>query len=101
MSKIIKAILAGLIFGLISVLVMIPLDFGNKKSKIQAMTASFIDRFIIGFTIVLIDLPINNAVLGIGLGFSMSLPSAIITKSYPPILGMGALGGLLIGIFGR
>lgn len=64
MSQITKAILAGLIFGVVRVLVMIPLDFGSKRSKIEAMLASFVDRFLIGFTIVLIDLPAHKAIIG-------------------------------------
>jgi hypothetical protein len=28
----------------------------------------------------------------------ISLPSAVVTKAYAPILGMGAIGGIVIGI---
>jgi len=38
-------------------------------------------------------------------GLLLSIPDAIITKAYAPIIGMGALGGTVIGIlvgrFGR
>jgi hypothetical protein len=33
---------------------------------------------------------------GLLLGILLSLPDAIITKAFAPILGVGALGGLLI-----
>jgi hypothetical protein len=35
-------------------------------------------------------------------GLLLSIPDAIITKAYAPIIGMGALGGIIIGaIIGR
>jgi hypothetical protein len=48
MSNITKGIIAGLIFGIASIIPMIFLPFENKA---RAMTASFISRFAIGFII--------------------------------------------------
>jgi len=46
-------------------------------------------------------LGIPQAVTGLVLGFSLSLPSAIITRAYVPIIGIGAVGGLIIGFIAR
>lgn len=35
--------------------------------------------------------------VGLGLGILLSLPDAIVTKAYVPIMVFGALGGMLIG----
>jgi len=61
------------------------------------MTAAFIERFIIGFLIPNVNLGIHPAIAGFLLGFSLSLPSAIITRAYVPIIGIGVVGSLIIG----
>jgi len=35
---------------------------------------------------------------GLFFGLLLSIPDAIITKAYAPIIGMGALGGIIIGV---
>lgn len=99
MDQLTKALLAGLIFGFIAAGSMIPLDFGGKGKKRDAIIAAFIERFMIGFVIALLALPLPHYLKGLLLGFVMSLPSALITRTYVPILGMGTVGGLLIGLF--
>jgi hypothetical protein len=43
--------------------------------------------------------------VGLLFGLLLSIPDALITKAYAPIIGMGALGGTIIGViiarFGR
>lgn len=90
-----KGIIAGLIFGVIDVLIMIPLPLPDKTI---AMIASFINRFAIGFFIATVDLPIPNWIKGLLIGLLLSLPDAIITKTYAPILGIGVIGGIIIGL---
>jgi hypothetical protein len=63
------------------------------------MTASFISRFAIGFIIFNMELGIPGWLKGGIVGLVLSLPDAIITKKYPPILGLGAVGGVLCGFF--
>ncbi len=94
MNKITQGIIAGLIFGILDVLIMIPLPLPNK---IVAMIASFINRFAIGFFIANLNLPVPGWTKGIIVGLLLSLPDAIITKSYAPILGIVIIGGLIIG----
>jgi len=95
MNKMIQGITAGFVFGIIDVLLMIPIPMNDKPI---AMLASFINRFAIGFFIVATDLPIPSWIKGILIGLLLSLPDAIITKTYAPILGVGIVGGLIIGL---
>jgi hypothetical protein len=87
--------LSGVIFGIITVLLMIPLKFKDKRA---AIVGAFINRFAIGFVIGATLLPLPGWARGLFFGFLLSLPDALITKAYIPILVIGALGGLLIGI---
>jgi len=88
-------IICGLVFGTIDVLLMIPMQgFGDKKA---AMTGAFIDRFAIGFVIGITSLSVPAWLRGLIIGLLLSLPSAIITKAYAPIIGTGIVGGVIIG----
>ena len=95
MNKLIAGSIAGLSFGIIDVLLMIPLPI---QEKTLAMGGSFINRFAIGFFIVNTDIPVAPWLKGLLIGLLLSLPDAIITKTYAPILGIGMLGGLIIGL---
>ena len=102
MSRILLGVVCGLVFGVIDVGIMMPMSFPDKRA---AITAAFIARFGIGFAIGAARLPWPNWVVGLSFGLLLSIPDAIITKAYAPIIGMGALGGTVIGIlvgrFGR
>ncbi len=99
MSSIIVGIVAGLAFGTMDVLLMIPLDMDNKK---VAMLGAFANRFAIGFLVANTALPFPRWLSGLLIGLLISLPDAIITGVYAPILGVGVLGGALFGlIMGR
>lgn len=101
MNKILLGLICGLVFGIVDVLVMIPLKYENSRKRIEAMTAAFIERLAIGFLIPNLDLGISPVLTGLLLGFGLSLPSAIITRAYAPIIGIGAIGGLIIGFIVR
>jgi hypothetical protein len=94
MSAIAFAVVAGLAFGALSVGLMLPL---NLPDKTTALLAAFADRFAIGFLIPLVSMPVPGLVRGAIVGLLLSLPSAIVTKTYGPILAIGALGGAMIG----
>lgn len=96
MSNITKGIIAGLIFGVISIIPMIFMEF---ESKPRAMTASFISRFAIGFIIFNMGLPMPGWIKGALIGIILSLPDAIVTKQYAPVLGLGLVGGIICGFF--
>jgi hypothetical protein len=94
MSRLAFGIIAGLAFGTLSVAMMLPLSFPDRRA---ALLGAFLNRFAIGFLIPLVGLPIPTWIVGLGLGILLSLPDAIITKALAPILGIGSLGGLIIG----
>ncbi|MEI6887360.1 MAG: hypothetical protein WCK31_03965 [bacterium] len=70
-------------------------DIQKKK---QAMLGAFIERFMIGFLIPNVDLGMNYALSGLIISLGISLGSAVITKAYVPILIIGAIGGIVIGL---
>lgn len=94
MSRFAVALLCGLIFGAADVVLMLPMSFPEKR---MALLAAFASRFGIGFVIPLVQLPWPGWLLGSVIGLLLSLPDAIVTKAYGPILLSGAVGGLIIG----
>jgi len=95
MSKILLGVICGIVFGIISVITMIPLKLEEKKT---AMVGAFASRFGIGFVIGATDLPLPMWASGLLFGLLLSLPDAIITKSWIPIMTLGAIGGVLCGL---
>ena len=99
MSRILLGTICGVVFGLIDIALMIPLSFPDKTA---ALTGAFISRFAIGFVIGASNLPLPGWASGLIFGFLISLPDAIITKAYAPILISGIIGGTIIGfVVGR
>jgi hypothetical protein len=95
MSRLALGLLCGLIFGAVDVALMLPMSFPDKRT---ALLAAFASRFGIGFVIPLIQLPSwPGWLIGLTVGLLLSLPDAIVTKSYAPILLSGAVGGIIIG----
>lgn len=94
MSRLLLGIISGLVFGALSATTMIPLEFPDKRA---AITGAFINRFAIGLVIGAANLRLPGWLNGLFWGLLLSLPDAIITKAYAPILVMGAIGGLTIG----
>ena len=105
MSKIVLGVICGLVFGIVDVLVMIPLKYENKRKRIEAMSSAFLERFMIGFLIPNFDLEnhpgSHPATIGAIVGLGLSLPSAIITRVYAPIIGIGVIGGVIIGFIAK
>ena len=95
MSKLILGIVCGIGFGTIAVITMIPLEFADKKA---AMAGAFASRFGIGFVIGATNLPFPTWISGLLIGLLLSLPDAIITKAWIPIMGLGIVGGILCGL---
>lgn len=98
MTNIARGLIAGTLFGVVSI---IPMFFMTFEDKTRAMTASFVSRFAIGFIIFNIELPIPNWLKGGLVGLILSLPDAIVTKQYAPILGLGLIGGIVCGLFAK
>jgi hypothetical protein len=95
MSRLAVGLICGLIFGAVDVALMLPMSFPNKRT---ALLAAFLSRFGIGLVIPLVNLPTwPGWLVGVTFGVLLSLPDAIVTKAYVPILIGGAIGGLVIG----
>jgi len=95
MNRISLGVIAGIAFGAIDVLLMLPLEMPDKPI---AMLGAFCNRFAIGFLIGASKLPVPAWLQGAIIGLLVSLPDAIITRALAPILGIGVVGGLLIGL---
>ena len=95
MSRVAVGLIAGLIFGAVDVALMLPMSFPDKRT---ALVAAFLSRFGIGLVIPLVNLPTwPGWLVGVTFGVLLSLPDAVVTKAYAPILISGAIGGLIIG----
>jgi hypothetical protein len=64
----------------------LPIPFPAPEAERLAMLAAFVDRFFLGLVV--------GGLLGLGL----SLPTAMITRSYAPVLAVGTLAGLGVGV---
>ena len=95
MSNITQGLISGIIFGAISVAMMLPMSFPDKRA---ALLAAFLNRFAIGLVIGCVIIPgWPGSAIGLLFGLLLSLPAALITKAYVPILMIGAVGGVVIG----
>jgi len=94
MSKVLLGLIAGIVFGMLDVGLMIPMQFPDKTT---ALLGAFTSRFAIGLVIGCVQLPWPGWVVGLLFGLLISLPDAIITHKYIPILVLGGIGGLVIG----
>jgi len=95
MNSILLGIILGAIYGAVVVAPMTKMTFSDKQA---AIAGAFINRFAIGFLIPNALVGINPLIRGLVLGIVLSLPDALITKSYKPIIGLGIVGGSIIGI---
>jgi hypothetical protein len=84
----------GLLIGAADVALMLPLQFTDKST---ALAAAFFSRFAIGFLAANVDLPWHAALSGAIVGLIVSVPDAIITKAYAPILVTGVVFGAIAG----
>ena len=88
----------GIVFGLVDVLLMLPLSFADKRA---ALMGAFCARFALGFFAAVTQLPLPPVLTGIIVGILTSLPDAIITNAFAPIMVtgvlFGAIGGWMVG----
>ncbi len=73
---------------------MLSMSFPDKKA---ALLGAFLSRFAIGFLIPLVQMPLPSWAIGGIVGLLVSLPDAVITKAYVPIIATGVVGGIIIG----
>ena len=94
MSRILLGSICGVVFGVVVVLMMLPMEFPDKRA---ALIGAFLNRFGVGFVIGAANLPLPGWATGLVFGLLLSLPDAIITKAYAPIIVLGVIGGAIIG----
>ena len=96
MTPLTFGLLAGTILGAIAIGPMFKMSFADKRA---AISAAFVERFSIGLVVSLVALPWPRWAIGVVFGALLSLPSAlIIPKARIPVLVIGIVGGLLIGL---
>ena len=94
MSRVPLGVLLGLIIGAVDVAIMLPLSFPDKRA---ALLGAFCARFALGFFAATVRLPISPILAGVVVGILTSLPDAIITKAYAPIMATGLVFGAMAG----
>jgi hypothetical protein len=94
------SLIAGLVFGSVSVGSMIKLEAPSPRQKREAMAAAFLERFATGFVIgpVARGLDANGLLVGALLGLGLSVPAALMSRVYVPIIALGTIGGLAVGL---
>jgi hypothetical protein len=95
MSKLMLGTISGIVWGALSAASMIPLEFTDKRA---ALAGAFLNRFGIGFVLGVARLPVSYWLNGLIFGVLLSLPDAVITKAYAPILILGPIGGVVISL---
>lgn len=95
MDKILLGSLLGVLAGGVAVALMLPMKFADRRA---ALLGAFCNRFLIGFVVGISALPLPPLAGGALIGFLVSLPDAIITRAYAPILILGTVFGGLIGM---
>ena len=93
MSHVTLGIILGIVIGLVSVGIMLPMHFAERRA---ALTAAFMNRFALGFLVANVHLPIDQVFTGVVVGLLVSIPDAIVTRAYVPVL----VGGIVFGIIG-
>ena len=101
MTRVTLGLLLGVVIGVVDVLLMLPLTFPDKRA---ALLGAFCARFALGFFAATVRLPVPPIAVGVLVGVITSLPDAIITKAYVPIMVtgviFGAVAGWIVGRFG-
>jgi hypothetical protein len=95
MTPLAYGLVSGTVLGALAVGPMFRMSFPDKRA---AIAAAFIDRFAIGLVVSLVTVDWPRWVIGLLFGVLLSLPSALITKARVPIMVIGAVGGLLVGL---
>ena len=94
------SLIAGLVFATVAAGSMLKISFPSPREKREAIAATLVDRFLVGFVIgpVAAGLDVNGILIGVLLGLGLSIPAALIARAYVPILLTGMVGGLGVGV---
>lgn len=93
------AVLAGLVTGTLAVLAVLPIPVPTAEERRVALVGAFVDRTVLGSIVgpVARGLGINGVLTGLVLGVAFSVGTALITRAYLPVIGLGALLGIGVG----
>jgi hypothetical protein len=93
------AVFAGLVTGTFAVLAMLPIPFATAEERRVALVGAFVDRTVLGFIVgpVARGLGLNGVLTGLMLGVGFSVGTALITRAYLPVIGLGVLLGIGVG----
>ena len=94
MPRLTMGVILGLSIAVVDVLLMLPLSFPDKRT---ALLAAFSSRFSLGFFAATINLRMSPIAAGVVVGLLTSIPDAIVTKAYAPILITGVIFGTVAG----
>ena len=98
-TRVTLGLLLGTAIGIVDVLLMLPPAFPGKRA---ALLGAFCSRFALGFLTPVVTLPMPPMLTGVVVGVLTSLPDAIITKAFAPIMITGVIFGLVAGfVVGR
>ena len=98
MDRVTLGLICGAVYGVLAAGIMVPMKLGNHRQKTEAILAALVERFMIGFLIPTSSVSLNPIVFGALIGLGLSLPSALITRAWGPIVGFGVAGGIIIGV---
>ena len=99
MQRVLLGLGLGIGIGILDVLLMLPLSFPDKRA---ALLGAFCARFALGFFAAVVQIPLPPVAAGVVVGILTSLPDAIITKAFAPIIITGIVFGAIAGwIVGR
>jgi hypothetical protein len=94
MNRLLLGLLLALAVGVGDLLLMLPMKFPDMPT---ALAGAFFSRFAIGFLAANVRMPFHPGLAGAFVGLLISIPDAIITKAYAPILITGVVFGALAG----
>ena len=80
MSRLLLGTICGLIYGALSAVSMLPVEFDDKTA---ALTGAFLNRFTIGFVIGAARLPVPAWVNGLIFGIVLSLQTPLLRRLMP------------------
>lgn len=94
------ALIAGLVLASVLSATMVPLSFPTPREKRTAIIAAFLDRFFLRFVVgpAAAGLDTNGVLIGAILGLGSSIPTALITRGYVPVIVLGLAGGTVVGL---
>lgn len=92
----------GIVFGValaaFDVATLARLRWPSRAQELDALAAAAIERFMLGLLIPTVDLGTPRWLAGVILGVGLSLPTALLTRAYQPVIGVGLVAGLVLGI---